>query len=177
MSATDRLAQLSGHISAPQLAGPLMRDQVAIITGAAQGIGKAAALLFAQNGSKVIVSDLDGGKAEEVVKLIKDAGGEAHAVSGNVMDPSFGDKLVKATIDKYGKINHIVNNAGFTNDKMMHNMDDALFQQMLDCHTVAPFRILRAAAPYMRVKDADKRENRSVVFVSGRKCDDSQEST
>lgn len=64
------------------------------------------------------------------------------------------------------QINHIVNNAGFTNDKMLHNIDDATFQQMLDCHTIAPFRLIRAAAPYMRIKEPEKRENRSVIFVS-----------
>lgn len=135
MSAADRLAKLAGHISAPQLAGPLLGSQVAIITGSGQGIGRAAALLFAQHGAKVVVTDLDGAKAEEVVELIKEAGGDALPFAGDVMDPAFGDKLVKAAIDKYGKINHIVNNAGFTNDKMMHNMDDATFQQMLDCHS------------------------------------------
>jgi NAD(P)-dependent dehydrogenase (short-subunit alcohol dehydrogenase family) len=99
------------------------------------GIGRAAALLFAQHGAKVVVSDLDGKKADEVVSLIKEAGGDALAVQGNVMDVNFGDKLIKSTVDKFGKINHIVNNAGFTNDKMLHNLDDATFQQMLDCHS------------------------------------------
>lgn len=135
MSANERLSQLSNHIKAPQLAGPLLANQVAIITGAGQGIGRAAALLFAQHGAKVVVSDLDGAKADEVVKLIKEASGDALAVQGNVMDANFGEKLIKATVDKYGKINHIVNNAGFTNDKMLHNLDDATFQQMLECHS------------------------------------------
>lgn len=135
MSAANRLSQLANHINAPSLVGPLLNNQVAIITGAGQGIGRAAALLFAQHGAKVVVSDLDGKKAEEVVGLIKDAGGDALAVQGNVMDAGFGDKLIKSTVDKFGKINHIVNNAGFTNDKMLHNLDDATFQQMLDCHS------------------------------------------
>lgn len=134
-AANQRLSQLSNQIGAPELAGPLLNNQVSLITGAGQGIGRAAAILFAQHGSKVVVSDLDGAKAEEVVKLIKDAGGEAFAVSGNVMDANFGEKVIKATIEKYGKINHIVNNAGFTNDKMLHTTDDATFQQMLDCHS------------------------------------------
>lgn len=70
-----------------------------------------------------------------MVGLITEAGGDAIAVQGNVMDVSFGDKLIKSTVDKFGKINHIINNAGFTNDKMLHNLDDATFQQMLDCHS------------------------------------------
>lgn len=51
---------------------------------------------------------------------------------------------------------------------MLHTIDDATFRQMLECHTVAPFRIVRAAAPYMRIKDESKRENRSIVNVSRR---------
>lgn len=105
--ANNRLSQLSQHLGA-DLTGQLLAGQVALITGAAQGIGKNAALLFAQHGAKVVVSDLDGNKANEVVKLITDAGGEAIAVAGNVMDADFGEKVVKAAIDKYGKINHIV---------------------------------------------------------------------
>lgn len=105
--ATDRLQQLSKHLGA-DLSGLLLKDQVAIITGSGQGIGRAAALLFALHGAKVVVSDLDGKKAEEVVKLIKDAGGDALAHAGNVMDADFGEKVVKATVDKFGKINHIV---------------------------------------------------------------------
>lgn len=53
-------------------------------------------------------------------------------------------------------------------DKMLHNLDDDTFRQMLECHTVAPFRIVRAAAPYMRIKEVSKRENRSIVNVSAR---------
>ena len=51
-------------------------------------------------------------------------------------------------------------------DKMLHNTDDATFRMMLEVHTVAPFRLVRAAAPYLRIKEADKRENRSIVMVS-----------
>lgn len=50
-------------------------------------------------------------------------------------------------------------------DKMLHNLDDATFRQMLECHTVAPFRLARAAAPYMRIKDESKRENRSITNI------------
>lgn len=63
----------------------------------------------------------------------------------------------------FGKINHIVNNAGFTFDGMLHKTTDKQFQLMLDVHNVAPFRIIRAAAKYMRLKDG---EPRSIVNVS-----------
>lgn len=105
--ASERLSQLSSHLGA-DLTGALLKDQVAIITGSGQGIGRAAALLFAQHGAKVVVTDLDGKKAEEVADLITKAGGQALPFAGNVMDPDFGEKVVKATVDKFGKINHIV---------------------------------------------------------------------
>ncbi|PWN52388.1 NAD(P)-binding protein [Violaceomyces palustris] len=82
------------------------------------------------------------------------------------MDPDYGEKVVKAAVSKWGKLNIIVNNAGFTADKMAHTTDDETFRLMLECHTVAPFRIIRAAAPYMRIKDESKRENMSIINVS-----------
>jgi 3-oxoacyl-[acyl-carrier protein] reductase len=105
--ANERLSQLSKQLGA-DLSGSLLNGQVAIITGSGQGIGRSTALLFAQHGAKVVISDLDGKRADEVAKEITDAGGQALAFAGNVMDPDFGEKVVKATVDKFGKINHIV---------------------------------------------------------------------
>jgi 3-oxoacyl-[acyl-carrier protein] reductase len=61
---------------------------------------------------------------------------------------------------------HYLLSFGSYSDKMLHNLDDATFRQMLECHTVAPFRIIRAAAPYLRIKEESKRENRSIINVS-----------
>ncbi|PWN41708.1 NAD(P)-binding protein [Ceraceosorus guamensis] len=164
-SANARVNSLVSHLG--QHTGKLLQGQVAIITGSGQGIGKAAALLFAAHGANVVVSDIDAAKAQSTVDEIeKSDGGKALAFAGDVMKEKFGEEVVKATIEKFGKINHLILNAGFTNDKMIHTMDDATFQMMLDCHTVAPFRVLRAAAPHFRVKDPERRENRSIVYVS-----------
>jgi len=106
-------------------------------------------------------------KAEAVVKEIKASGGQAIAVGGNVMDDGFAKKLVDATVAAFGQINHIVNNAGFTSDKMLHTMSDDTFRLILEAHNVAPFRIVREAAPFLRNKDAQaKAQNRSIVNVS-----------
>ncbi|KAF8306822.1 short-chain dehydrogenase/reductase SDR [Clavulina sp. PMI_390] len=158
-----RLTQVAGHLSNTYPSG-LLNGEVAIITGAAQGIGRSTALLFAKEGAKVVVSDLDEKKAQVVVEEIVAAGGEALAVGGDVMAEDFPDKIVKATVEKYGKINHIINNAGFTFDKMIHTMDDATFDIIVKVHVRAPFRLVRAAAPYMRIKGS--KENRSIVNVS-----------
>lgn len=160
----DRLSQVSGHLSNNWGRG-LLNGEVAIITGAGQGIGRSAALLFAKEGAKVVVSDLDGAKAQSVVDEIKLAGGDAIAVAGDVGADDFPQKVIEATIKKYGKINHIVNNAGFTYDRMLHTTPDDAWDIIQKIHVRAPFRLIRAAAPYFRLKGENK-ENRSIINVS-----------
>lgn len=136
--------------------GGLLQDQVAIITGAGRGIGAAAARLFAAEGARVVVSDRDAEPAGAVVQEIVNAGGAATAVAGDITDPAFPEKLVAATMETYGKLNVLVNNAGYTWDGMAHKMSDEQFMAMLDIHVMAPMRMIRAAAPHMR--DAAKQE-------------------
>lgn len=69
------------------------------------------------------------------------------------MDPAFPKRLVDGTVQKFGKLNIIVNNAGFTYDGVIHKMSDEQWDTMLACHGTGPFRIVRAAAPYLRTKD------------------------
>ncbi|CCL98927.1 uncharacterized protein FIBRA_00934 [Fibroporia radiculosa] len=160
---TDRLSQVAGHITNSYGRG-LLAGEVAIITGAAQGIGRSAALLFAKEGAKVVVTDLDEKKAQIVVDEIKKAGGDALAVGGDVGADDFPQKVIEATIKKYGKINHIINNAGFTYDRMLHTTPDEAFDIIMKVHVRAPFRLVRAAAPHMRIKG--NTENRSIVNIS-----------
>ncbi|EPQ61243.1 NAD P-binding protein [Gloeophyllum trabeum ATCC 11539] len=160
-----RLSQVSGHLTNSYGRG-LLAGEVAIVTGAAQGIGRSVALLFAKEGAKVVVSDLDEKKAQLVVDEIKKAGGDALAVGGDVGADDFPKKILDATIKKYGKVNHIVNNAGFTFDRMLHTTPDDAWDIIMKIHVRAPFRLIREAAPYMRVKDQKNRENRSIINVS-----------
>ncbi len=128
----------------------LLQDQVAIITGAGRGIGAAAATLFAAHGARVVVSDRDSGPTEEVVAAIEKAGGRAIGVPGDVTDPDFPNQLFEEAHRAFGTINILVNNAGYTWDGMLHKMSDKQWEAMLAVHTTAPFRLVRAAAPYMR---------------------------
>jgi 3-oxoacyl-[acyl-carrier protein] reductase len=128
----------------------LLENQVALITGAGRGIGAATAKLFAEQGAKVVVSDRDAAPAEEVVAQIKAAGGDAVAFAGDVTDPAFPDAILAKAIETYGKLNILVNNAGYTWDGMVHKMTDKQFMAMLEVHNLAPFRMIRAASPYMR---------------------------
>ncbi|KAG6902003.1 hypothetical protein C0995_005803 [Termitomyces sp. Mi166 len=160
----SRLAQVSGHITNTYGRG-LLAGEVAIITGAGQGIGRSAALLYAKEGAKVVASDIDANRLAAVVEEIKAAGGDAIGVAGDVGADDFPKKVVDAAVKAYGKINHIVNNAGFTFDKMLHTTPDDAFDIMMKIHVRAPFRLIREAAPYFRIK-SDNPENRSIINVS-----------
>ena len=134
----------------------LLDGQVAVITGAGRGIGAATAKLFASHGAKIVISDVDKEPAQHVVNDICSAGGDAIEVCGDITDPAFPEQLVAKTIEKYGRLNILVNNAGFTWDGMLHKMTDAQFEAMLQIHNMGPFRLIRAASPYMR--DEAKKE-------------------
>src|SRR3989454_2496683 len=150
----------------------MIDGKVAILTGAGRGIGAATAKLFASEGALVVVSDLDPTPAEETAAAIRTAGGKAIVVSGDVTDPTFPAQLIKATLDAFGGIDIIVNNAGYTWDAVIQNMTDKQWYAMIDVHTTAPFRILREASNFIR--DAAKKEQaangranpRKVVNVS-----------
>ena len=134
----------------------MLDGKVAIITGSGRGIGSATAKLFAANGARVIVSDLDPAPAEETGAAIRSAGGQAAVIPGDVTDPAFPAQLIKGTLDAFGGIDIIVNNAGYTWDAVIQNMTDKQWYAILDVHTTAPFRILREASTFIR--DAAKKE-------------------
>lgn len=151
----------------------LFDDQVIIVTGGGRGIGAAACKIFAEMGGKVVVSDRDEEPTMSMAEEIKSSGGEAMGVPGDVTDPAFPDALMKATIEKYGKLNVLVNNAGYTWDGMLHKMTDEQWEAMIAVHNTAPFRMIRAAAPYMRevakaeiAEHGSPQQNRAIVNIS-----------
>lgn len=148
-----------------------LENKVALITGSGRGIGRALAHKLAGLGARVVVNDLDEAPALAVVKEIEGQGGEAVACNGDVSAPDFGERIVKAALDRFGGLDIIVSNAGFARDGVVHRMSDEAFQQMLDVHLLAPFRILRAAAEPIRTfakrEAAEGREViRKVVLIS-----------
>jgi 3-oxoacyl-[acyl-carrier protein] reductase len=150
----------------------MFSDHTVVITGAGRGIGASAALQFAQHGANVVVNDLDAAATEETVHAITTAGGHAIAVAGNVTGPDFSAHLMKTAVDTYGQLNILVNNAGYTWDGMSHKMSDEQWQAIIDVHLTAPFRMIRAAAPYLRAAASAELEsgaslsNRCIVNVS-----------
>lgn len=145
----------------------LLTGKVAIITGSGRGIGAAAAKLFAAEGASVIVSDLDAAPAEETAAAIRSAGGRATICAGDVTKPEFPAQLIKTTLDTYGAIDVIVNNAGYTWDAVIQNMTDKQWYAMLDVDLTAPFRILREASAYLR--EAAKKEQAANGRAKARK--------
>lgn len=128
----------------------LLIGKSAIVTGSGRGIGKSIAKLFAEHGASVVINDIDRDVAESTAKEISDAGGRAVVCAGSVTDVEFPDRLMKTTVEAFGGVDIIVNNAGYTWDSVIQNMNDEQWYAMIDVHLTAPFRIIRAATPYMR---------------------------
>ena len=125
----------------------ILDGKVAIVTGSARGIGRATAELLSEQGAKVLINDLDGDVAEQAAGEID---GETAVFAGDLTKPGMADQLVQKAVDSFGRIDIIVNNAGYTLDAPVHKMTDEHFQAMIDIHTVVPFRVIRAAAPHLR---------------------------
>ncbi len=141
-----------------------LEGSVALITGAGRGIGREIALKLAADGARIVVNDLDPAHAEETVAAIRQLGSDAAACVGSVTDPEFGPRFVKTGLDAFGGLDIIVNNAGYTWDNVIQKMSDEQWYAMIDVHMTAPFRILRAAAGFIR-QEAKKEaeEGREVI--------------
>src|ERR1044071_2869576 len=139
----------------------VLDDKVAIVTGSARGIGRATAELLAEHGARVVINDLDGDLAEQTAGEIA---GETAVHAGDLTKDGVPDALVKTAIDAWGKLDIVVNNAGYTLDAPIHKMSDDWFQRMLDIHLVAPSRVIRAAAPHLREPAKVERDEGREVF-------------
>jgi 3-oxoacyl-[acyl-carrier protein] reductase len=142
----------------------MLEGKVCIVTGGGRGIAKEACLLFAKEGGKVVVCDLDEAPAKETVAEIKKMGGQAVAVTGDITAEGLPEKIIKTAIDTFNGIDVIVNAAGYTWDSMIQNMTDRQFDAMIDIHLKAPFRILRSAANFIREKNKEEQSAGKVVM-------------
>ena len=129
--------------------------QVAIVTGAGQGLGRAHALALAERGAKVVVNDLadDSGKvtnAEAVVAEIKAAGGEAIAHGANVADNAQVEHMIKRTMDLWGRVDILINNAGILRDKTFLKMSLEDFRLVIDVHLMGSVHCTKAVWEIMR---------------------------
>jgi 3-oxoacyl-[acyl-carrier protein] reductase len=145
--------------------------KVAIVTGAGRGIGRAIASRLASTGAAVVVNDLDEAAVRDTVDGIRASGAKAEAAAGDLTTPAFPLRLAETAVERFGSIDIIVNNAGYTWDNVIQKTSDEQFQAMLDIHVVAPFRVLRAASTWIREKakneiSAGTRVMRKVVNIT-----------
>jgi 3-oxoacyl-[acyl-carrier protein] reductase len=138
----------------------VLDGKVAIVTGSARGIGRATAHLLSEHGARVLIMDLDEDLARETAAAIP---GETAVFSGDLTKDGVPEAIVRTAIDEFGQLDIVVNNAGYTWDGMAHKMGDEQFRAMLEIHTVVPFRLLRAASPYLR--DAGKADKEAGLEV------------
>jgi 3-oxoacyl-[acyl-carrier protein] reductase len=139
----------------------VLDGKAAIVTGSARGIGRATAELLAEHGARVLVNDLDAELAEQAAEQID---GETAVFGGDLTQDGVPEELVRRAVDAFGQLDIVVNNAGYTWDGMAHKMSDEQFRAMLEIHTVVPFRVLRAAAPYLRDAGKADREAGREIF-------------
>jgi 3-oxoacyl-[acyl-carrier protein] reductase len=139
----------------------VLDGKVAIVTGSARGIGRATAELLSEQGAKVVINDLDGDVAQQTASEIA---GETAVFSGDLTKGDAPDQLIKTAIDAWGRIDIIVNNAGYTLDAPIHKMSDDWWDRMIAIHTTVPFKVLRAAAPHLREPAKKEKEEGVEVF-------------
>jgi len=137
----------------------MLKDKVAVVTGAGRGIGREIALLMAREGAKVVVNDFggkedgtggSGAPADEVVSEIKALGGQGVANYDSVASMAGGRNIVQTALDHFGRVDIVVNNAGILRDRMIFNMTEEEWDAVLDTHLKGTFAVTRAVVPHMR---------------------------
>lgn len=127
----------------------MMKDKVAVITGASRGIGRRIALALATAGAKVVVSARNGAELDTLVAEIVENGGQAIAVVGDVAVTADADRLFEAAMASYGRVDILVNNAGITRDGLLLRMKDEDWDAVLNVNLRGAFLCTRAAAKVM----------------------------
>src|ERR1700677_1426032 len=149
--------------------------RVAIVTGAGRGIGRSVALLLASEGASVIANDLgaavdgsgqDSGPAHDTVAAIADAGGKAIANGADVSDFSAADGLVGTAIEEFGRLDVLVNAAGILRDRMVFNMTEQEWDDVIRVHLKGTFNTIRFASAHWRSQRDESAQNRIINFTS-----------
>ena len=137
----------------------MLEGKVIAVTGAGRGIGREIALLCAREGASVVVNDLgaspegdgaDESPAEEVVELIRRAGGRAVANGANVAESAAAPTIIEAAVKNFGRIDGVVNNAGILRDRIFHRMSEVDWRTVIDVHLHGSFMVAKAAANYFK---------------------------
>src|SRR4029077_2391338 len=126
-----------------------LADKVSIITGAGRGIGHATALKFAREGSRVIVCDVDRATVDQTVAAIRDMGGDAHGFLVDVTDRASIRAMVEAVMQRYGRIDVLINNAGIVQDAQLVRMTEEQFDRVIDVNLKGTWNCTKAVAEIM----------------------------
>jgi len=149
--------------------------RVAIVTGAGRGIGRSVALLLASEGASVVVADLgvavdgsgqDSGPAHDTVAAIAAAGGKAVANSSDISDHAAAENLVGTAIEEFGRLDVLVNVAGILRDRMIFNMTEQEWDDVIRVHLKGTFNTTKFAAAHWRSLRDDTAQNRIINFTS-----------
>lgn len=144
-----------------------LKDKIAIVTGSSRGIGRAIAIAFAREGAAGVAVNYTSNEkaAQEAVEAIKEAGSRAIALKADVSKKEEAEKLVKASMNEFGRLDILVNNAGFTRPALMLKMDETQWDQVVDLHLKGAFFCSQAAGLQMKEQKSGKIIN--VTSVAG----------
>jgi NAD(P)-dependent dehydrogenase (short-subunit alcohol dehydrogenase family) len=149
--------------------------RVAIVTGAGRGIGRSVASLLASEGASVVVNDLggavdgsgeDAGPAHDVVAEIAEAGGKAVANGADISDHAAAEKLVESAIEEFGRLDILVNVAGILRDRMVFNMTEQEWDDVIRVHLKGTFNTTKFASSHWRSLREESAQNRIINFTS-----------
>jgi NAD(P)-dependent dehydrogenase (short-subunit alcohol dehydrogenase family) len=149
--------------------------RVAIVTGAGRGIGRSVAVLLASEGASVVVNDLgasvdgsgqDTGPAHDVVAEIAEAGGKAIANGADISDFAAAENLVESAIEQFGRLDILVNVAGILRDRMVFNMTEQEWDDVIRVHLRGTFNTTKFAAAHWRSLRDETAQNRIINFTS-----------
>ncbi|MCY4568891.1 MAG: glucose 1-dehydrogenase [Candidatus Poribacteria bacterium] len=141
-----------------------LKDKVAIVTGAASGIGKATATVFAEHGAKVVVADIDEDRANQTVTTIRDAGNKAVYVQTDVTTLDNTERMVQETLNNYGKLDILVSSAGIAMRLPVADLPEEDWHRCLNVNLTGVYLCAKAAIPAMQKNDGGSIINLSSIY-------------
>lgn len=138
-----------------------LRDRACVVTGASRGIGRTTALMLAAEGASLLLTARGEEALAQTAEACREAGVDAHPLPLDITDADAGERLLQACLERFGRIDALVNNAGTTTVRSLEELTDEDWQEQWELHVMAPMRLMRAVAPVM----ADRRWGR-IVNVS-----------
>jgi 3-oxoacyl-[acyl-carrier protein] reductase len=142
--------------------GGKLKDQVAVITGSARGIGRSVAEAMLREGARVVISDINDEATKQTTAELKNAGGQVFGVACNVTDNASIEKMIEAVVKEWGRIDILVNNAGITRDNLIMRMTDEEWQAVIDTNLTSAFKVTK---PVLKVM-SKQRHGRIVNIAS-----------